>query len=136
MKPEVKQKATSIEDIRSIVGHELKAGKEGVKQIADALRLLEGAKIANFTWNYDRVYEKSDCGSVGCAIGWAVELWPSAIKFIQANYRNEWFNGIEAALGVEQASLDTAFANHSLAGHDDVQPHHVADELDRIATTL
>lgn len=133
MKNELKQKANSIEDIRRIVGHELKPGKEGLGQISDALRLLEGAGIASFQWDYIEIYKETDCGSIGCAMGWGAVLWPEQIG------RHPYTGQYQRILGVDGALLMRAFINHSMFfehGIDNVKPHHVADELDRIAETL
>ena len=134
MKPEVKQKATSIEDIRSIVGHELKTGKEGVKQIADALRLLEGAGLDSFRWDYRFAGEQTECGAFGCAIGWTQFMWPDQIDSALWEVHDE---DVTDALGLPNGTLDQAFFGvGDLSKRELVRPHHVADELDRIAETL
>jgi hypothetical protein len=56
-----------------------KPGRDGAKQLARALRLIgddNSLPAAQFTWNYPTICEKSACGTVGCAVGLAMTLWP------------------------------------------------------------
>lgn len=56
-----------------------KPGREGARQLSRALRLIgddNSLPAAHFTWDYPTVCEKNSCGTVGCAVGLAMTLWP------------------------------------------------------------
>lgn len=51
-----------------------KGGREGLAQLSAALRR---EMPPSFAWNFGVIHVKSPCGSAGCALGLAIELWPS-----------------------------------------------------------
>lgn len=83
-------------DIRGIVGDTLLPGKEGIKQIAEALRLqqqvedAENGRLIPLYWDFSTVLRDRTsniggrtCGYAGCAIGLATLLWPDQCSRVE-----------------------------------------------------
>ncbi len=58
-------------------------GEEGLRRLVKALRLIDGGIQVTprpHAWDFSLISDRTDCGTVGCAMGLAQVLWP-----------NEWF---------------------------------------------
>lgn len=97
-------------------------------------RLIEALRApmpTGFEWDFRIVYDKTDCGTAGCAIGLACELWPDE-KLDTATT-----GGLANFFDLPRAS-DAFWTFQTAAGYNvpshlmkDVTPQMVADKLER-----
>jgi hypothetical protein len=52
-------------------------GREGLRKLAF---LLRGSMPERFEWDFTITHRQMDCGSVGCAYGLAVTVWPEHME--------------------------------------------------------
>ena len=54
-------------------------GEEGLRRLVKALRLIDGHVQVTprpHEWDFSLISDRTDCGTVGCAMGLAEVLWP------------------------------------------------------------
>ena len=97
-------------------------------------RLIEALRAPmpdNFTWDFSDIRYHTDCGTAGCAIGLAMEIWPNDRRIIH-DYPEKFF-------GITENEANRIFfscGNYKFAMNDvrpeDVRPEMVADALEAL----
>lgn len=109
-------------------------GDEGLLRLAKALRLIDGGvwvTPAEFRWDFRIITDDPGCGSVGCALGLADNMWPDtrfmcpgnfAARLCPTDVRNRSFD------------FDAIFAPRT-ANFEKVTPSMVADVIEDYVET-
>ncbi len=104
-------------------------GDEGLLRLAKALRLIDGGVWVTpeeFKWDFSIISDAPSCGSVGCALGLADNMWPDARFMCPGNLATRLFPDDK-----RQRSFDfeVIFAPRT-AIFDRVTPTMVADVIE------
>ena len=63
-------------------------GGEGLRRLVKALRLIDGGLQVTsrpHEWDFSLISDRTDCGTVGCAMGLAEVLWPDERQMCAGN---------------------------------------------------
>lgn len=102
-------------------------GNEGLRQLSKALR---GEMPQGFTWDFWVVEAKDfeGCGTVGCALGLARQLWPKEFQGVcAADAAHKNFDMTYEAV----RRIFFGRGAYSDAANEEITPAMVADEIDR-----
>lgn len=105
----------------------LQTGLAGLKQLGDALRWNIPR---NFNWDFTTLGGTNTCGSFGCAIGLACDLWPKQIACRLSHDVADALNIPERDLAPIFGLRDT-MSVYGMNLHGGITPHDVADAIDR-----
>lgn len=97
----------------------------GHARLTKLSRLLRTGEFpASFTWDFEKYKEKTDCGTVGCALGLAHMIWPNDFRSLT---RVEFFGT------TYETDTKLFFNTNNFYGKLDaaVTPVDVADAIDR-----
>ena len=111
------------------------------KILIDELRKIE--QYRNFTWDFECILTKVDCGTAGCAIGLACIIWPN--KFQRKEVIPDLFvvtdEEIMSHFGMTKEEVAKIFYNDEYNSeyevfygcyNEDVTPNMVADALEAL----
>lgn len=113
-------------------------GRAGLEQLAALLR--DYTAHAGFSWDFEKYLDRTDCGHVGCAIGFAQYVWGDD-AFGVKKYRaiRVAAGAAEAAnvFGIDYETATGLFSPRELSEREfqQVRPEHVAEAIEQYLRT-
>ncbi len=95
---------------------------------------LRGEMPAGFTWNFNKTHFRNTCGTVGCAMGLAIEIGVLR-PFAGMLFALDWYEPMAARIGISKEDSHRIFGMVSSYGANDpdkVTPAMVADKLEQL----
>lgn len=109
-------------------------GNEGLRRLAKALRLIDGGVWVTpeeFKWDFSIISNEPNCGSAGCAMGLADNMWPDQRFMCPGNLAARLF---PEDTRLKTYDFDAIFAPRT-AAFERVTPTMVADVIEDYIVT-